>query len=99
MLDDLYPDSGFDAGAARGRRAALSLSGGARAMLAVDIRTRTSNDALTAFTAELRTLQFAGLMTECWRRRLRRGAHVESPRPASLQSCRYRDLRSGRCNG
>jgi len=37
------------------------------------IRTRSSNDPLTAFTAELRTLQFAGLMTECWRRRLHRG--------------------------
>ena len=33
------------------------------------LRTRGSNDALKALHEELRLLQFAGLMTECWRRR------------------------------
>jgi glycosyltransferase involved in cell wall biosynthesis len=32
-------------------------------------RTRGSNDALTALNEELRVLQFAGLLVECWRRR------------------------------
>ena len=33
------------------------------------LRTRCSNDALKALHEELRLLQFAGLVTECWRRR------------------------------
>jgi glycosyltransferase involved in cell wall biosynthesis len=47
------------------------------------IRTRGSNDALKALSAELRALQFAGLITECWRRRLRRGrrGRVAAGRP------------------
>jgi hypothetical protein len=36
------------------------------------LRTRGSKDALDALSAELRTLQFAGLFTECWRRHFRR---------------------------
>jgi glycosyltransferase involved in cell wall biosynthesis len=57
------------------------------------IRTRGSNDALKALTAELRALQFAGLITECWRRRLRRSGlgRVAGGRPCPPQ-CRHDDL-------
>jgi len=72
MLDDLYPKVDL----ARVPRVAgvpRFLYREALAQCWRYIRTRSSSDPLTAFTAELRTLQFAGLMTECWRRRLHRG--------------------------
>jgi glucosyl-dolichyl phosphate glucuronosyltransferase len=57
------------------------------------ILTRGSNDALKALSAELRALQFAGLITECWRRRLRQmgRGRVAGDRP-SPQPWRPDDL-------
>jgi glycosyltransferase involved in cell wall biosynthesis len=71
MLDDLYPKVDLRrvphvAGVPRFLyREALAQCWGW-------IRTRGSTDSLKALSAELRALQFAGLITECWRRRLNR---------------------------
>jgi cellulose synthase/poly-beta-1,6-N-acetylglucosamine synthase-like glycosyltransferase len=88
MLDDLYPKVDLSrvpqvAGVPR------FLYREALAQCWRWIRTRGSNDPLKALSAELRALQFAGLITECWRRRLRsyRRAPVaeDRPRPQNLR--------------
>jgi glycosyltransferase involved in cell wall biosynthesis len=75
MIDDLYPDVDL----ARVPRVAgvpRFLCREALAQCWRWVRTRLSNDALTALHEELRVLQFAGLLVECRRRRAGAGSLV-----------------------
>jgi glycosyltransferase involved in cell wall biosynthesis len=87
MMDDLYPDVDL----ARVPRVAgvpRFLYREALAQAWRWLRTRGNTDSLTALNEELRLLQFAGLMLECWRRRRVRTGSVIAERLSRTHAAR-----------